>query len=256
MNKIYNYIYVCIEDRYNYHNTLHYTTNLGATWDTITTIPFSNSISRIAADPKNERILWATFSGYGAEKAGFYNLATGTWTMRNSGLPNVPVNCIVIDTFSKTKYVGTDLGVFYMDTTMSSWGPYSVNLPTATVQDLNINYTTGHLWAATYGRGMWRTTKHENPSEISIIPYAADIITVSPNPNKGAFTIKTSHSQLKGQPVKVRMIAATGATAWSEDAAFDSNGNLKLNIKGLAPGAYICETGNSQAIARCRVMIY
>ncbi len=252
-----SFIYVEIEGRWNYHNALYYTANNGVTWDTITTAAFTTDISRITVDPKDAHILWATFGGYStARKVAFYDLRTGIWTNRNGGLPNIPINCIVIDSFSGTKYIGTDMSVYYMDTTMSSWALYSTNLPTAQVQDLNINYTTGNLWAATYGRGMWKTTKHENPSEVSIIPYAADVISVVPNPNRGAFTVKTNNAALKGQTVKVRMIAANGATAWSEDAIFDNSGNLKLNIKGLTPGTYICETGNSQTVARCRVMIY
>jgi hypothetical protein len=143
-----------------------------------------------------------------------------------------------------------------MDTTMSSWALYSNSLPTVQVEDLNINYTANELWAATYGRGMWKTVKRDLPNGISIVPYAADVITVSPNPNRGAFTIKTNHAQLKSQQVVVRMIAANGSTAWAETASFDAAGSLKVNIKGLPSGTYICETGNSETIARCRVVVY
>ncbi len=251
-----NYIYVCVEGSYYYHNTLNYTTNNGATWDTISTVAFPNSISRIAVDPKDEHILWATFSGYGTQKVASYSTITNSWVNHNGGLPNIPINCIVIDSFSGTKYVGTDVSVYYMDTTMSSWALYSNSLPTVQVEDLNINYTANELWAATYGRGMWKTVKRDLPNGISIVPYAADVITVSPNPNRGAFTIKTNHAQLKSQQVTVRMIAANGTTAWAETASFDAAGTLKVNIKGLQSGTYICETGNNETIARCRVVVY
>ena len=251
-----SFIYVEIEGSYYYYNKLYYTTNYGSTWDTITTYAFSNSISRLAVEPKNEKVLWVSFSGYGTDKVGSYNLTTGVWTMCNTGLPNVPVNCITIDSFSDTKYVGTDVGVYYMDTTMSAWALYSNNLPTVQVEDLNINYTTGEVWAATYGRGMWKSVKHEAPNSVSIVPYAADIITVAPNPNRGVFTIKTNHQQLKGQNVSIRMIATNGTTVWNEQATFDASGMLKVTTRGLTAGVYVCEVGNSQTVARSRVMVY
>ena len=245
-----NYIYLTLEN-----NKLYFSPDFGINWDTIPTASFGNYISRMAVEPHNANILWVTFSGYGTEKTGCYNRTTGSWILYNA-LPNIPVNCIVIDSFSGTKYIGTDVAIYYMDTASTHWQLYNTHLPSVNITDLNINYSTNELWAATYGRGMWKTTKREVPNGISIVPYAADVITVAPNPSKGNFTITTTHKQLLGQPVNVKIVGTDGKTAWSENLAFDSAGKLKINIKGLPSGTYICETGNEKLTAKCRVVIY
>ena len=243
-------MYVALDD-----NTIHYTTNLGATW---VTVPggFTGNISRMVVDPKNENIIWVTFSGYGTDKVGEYNRTTNHWTIHNGTLPDVPVNCITIDSSSRTKYIGTDVAVFYMDTTMTDWALYNTNLPAVIINDLGINYTTNEMWAATYGRGMWRTTKKDIPNGISIVPFAADVISVAPNPNRGTFTITTSSKELAGNTFNVRMLSSDGGVAWQEQATFGSDGTLKVAAKGLHAGAYICEITNDRNTARCRVIVY
>ena len=48
-------------------------------------------------------------------------------------------------------YVGTSLGVYYRDDSMSSWSPFDTNLPNVSVRDLEINLEDAKLIAATYG---------------------------------------------------------------------------------------------------------
>ncbi|MBC7555055.1 MAG: hypothetical protein H7257_13890 [Taibaiella sp.] len=245
-----SYIYLTLEN-----NKLYFSPDYGVNWDTITTAAFANNISCIAVEPKNADILWVTFNGYGTQKTGKYNRTTGTWLLYNS-LPNIPVNCIVIDSFSGTRYIGTDVAVYYMDTIVNNWFLYNTNLPSVNVTDLNINYGTNEIWAATYGRGMWKTTKREMVNGISIVPYAADIINVTPNPNKGIFTITTSNKMLTGNDVTVRVIAGNGTIQWQGQLKFDTNGQLKVDAKGVPPGYYICETANDKMTARCRIIVY
>ncbi len=246
-----NYIYLTLEN-----SNIYFSPDYGVTWDTISTAGFTSSISRIKVDPKNAEILWVTFSGYGTRKVAFYNRLTRSWTNRNTGLPNVPVNCIVIDSFSGTKYVGTDIAVYYLDTTMTTWAIYNTNLPSVNIEDLNINYTTHELWAATYGRGMWRTNKREYPTGIPTMPVLTDVITITPNPSKGVFTINTSNPGFPGQKVTIRIVSAIGTTAWREEQVIDASGKLRLEPRGLVPGVYTCEIANDRILGRSRVVVY
>jgi hypothetical protein len=54
-------------------------------------------------------------------------------------------------------YLGTSLGVYYRDDSMTSWQPFDTNLPNVSVTDLEINLEDAKLVAATYGRGIWQT---------------------------------------------------------------------------------------------------
>ena len=54
-------------------------------------------------------------------------------------------------------YVGTDVGVYYHNNSMSGWEPFMSGLPNVIVNWLEINYTANKIRAATYGRGMWES---------------------------------------------------------------------------------------------------
>lgn len=246
------YIYAVLDN-----STIKFSPDYGATWSTIPSPSFGGNISRIAVEPKKRDVLWVTFSGYGTPKVASYNRATSTWTNRTGTLPNIPVNCIVIDSFSGTKYVGSDVAIWYRDTTMTDWALYNTNLPSVEVTDLNINYETNELWAATYGRGMWKSIKNEYPNGISTVPYIADVINIAPNPSRGNFTITTTNGQLMGQPVTVRLMAADGRIMFQDAAAqFDRAGVINVATQNLKPAIYICEVTNGKFTARSRMVIY
>ncbi|UJH66479.1 thrombospondin type 3 repeat-containing protein [Allomuricauda sp. SCSIO 65647] len=54
-------------------------------------------------------------------------------------------------------YVGTSLGVYRLDDTLTEWEQYSTNLPNTTVSDLEISPDDEMLVASTYGRGVWQS---------------------------------------------------------------------------------------------------
>lgn len=76
-----------------------------------------------------------------------------------NGVPNIGKNIIVHQgrNTDNPLYLGTSLGVYYRDDSMSSWQPFDVNLPNVSVTDLEVNLEDAKLVAATYGRGIWQT---------------------------------------------------------------------------------------------------
>ena len=54
-------------------------------------------------------------------------------------------------------YVGTSLGVYRLDDTLTEWEQYSTNLPNTAVSDLEISPDDGVIVASTYGRGVWQS---------------------------------------------------------------------------------------------------
>jgi photosystem II stability/assembly factor-like uncharacterized protein len=249
-----NYIYTVYNDYSVWRSVIHYTSDFGASWDTIH-VPIANFITDIAIHPRNEKTFWVTIGGYGSSRVYKYNLATNTWTNENGGLPNFPVDCIVVDTSTLTRYVGTDAAVFYKDTTMVNWALYNNHLPTVHVYDLNINYTTGELWAATYGRGMWKSGKAE-VNGIAGAPQVAAAITIAPNPAHGTVVISSSGISTGNTNAELRIIAADGKTIMQTAGVFDGNGSLKLDIKGIPAGFYICEVSSNNSSARGKLVVY
>jgi len=98
-----------------------------------------------------------TLSGYlDGNKVYMSNDAGVTWNNYSEGLPNLPADCIVYQNGSNDRlYVGMDVGVYYHDNSMSSWQLYNNGLPKVIINELEIQYSSGKLRAATYGRGLW-----------------------------------------------------------------------------------------------------
>lgn len=217
------------------------------------TAPYTGMISDIKVDEKDKDHFWITFGGFNSPQVAEYK--SGNWTQINSNLPNVPVLCFEADSTNGILYVGTDVGVFYLDSVNKHWEPYSANMPAVHVTDLGINYVTGKIWAATYGRGMWSSRKQEYNNGISIIPYAADAYSIYPNPSKGQFSIVAKNSTFNGN-VSLRLIDNTGKTTWKGKATF-SSGKLNVDITGVAIGTYIFEvSGENHVLGRQKVTIY
>jgi hypothetical protein len=84
-----------------------------------------------------------------------------SWINITADLPNLGMKSLAfMNGSAEGLYVGTTAGVYYRDTTMTGWVPFKTGLPLTQVRDLVINYSTNppQLFAATFGRGFWKTT--------------------------------------------------------------------------------------------------
>jgi hypothetical protein len=124
------------------------------------------AVGRAVIDPTNANIAYVTFGGYtvpaGQHVWKTLNLAggAGTWFATGNGIPDVPVNALVIDPSSPTKlYAGTDIGIYVSVDGGGTWVPYNTGLPRVAVFDLTFhNGASRVLRAATHGRGIWERT--------------------------------------------------------------------------------------------------
>ncbi len=232
-----NHLYVTYYDYNVWTPYIHYTTDLGTTWHSIT-MPFTSYISDIVVDPTNENRIWVTCTWYGVAKVWSYNSSTGVWTNETGTLPDISVDCMVIDTNSKTQYLGTDEAVFYKDTTMSDWALYNTNLPAVHVEDLHINYGTNELWAATYGRGMWKSVKadHTVPLGVSKVSQV-DMINIYPNPARTQLTISSAE--------RMNIIYITNLVGQTVMNQQPNSSKVQVDISGLPTGVYFVRVNES-----------
>lgn len=140
------------------------TTDGGSIWDNVTPniIPCWAFMTSIFIHPTEPNKVWVTFSQYSDVKKVLYTDDGGdNWIDFSDGLPEMPANTIVMDKESvrKTLYIGTDVGVYYRDTEplMPEWKCFKTDLPNIGVQELEIDYDSEYLVAATGGRGVWQT---------------------------------------------------------------------------------------------------
>jgi hypothetical protein len=225
-------------------NIVHVTFNMGGSWSKIN--GGTGRISFIEVDPKDKTHFWVTYGGYGVNKVAEYKPISG-WKYLNNNLPDVPVNCIRIDTSTRILYIGTDVGVFYKTDTGTNWQLYNNGLPIVRISQLNINYTTGDLWAATYGRGMWSSPKAIGvPKGVNKIT-TQETTSIVPNPNTGNFNFITS-TYYANKRVDMRLMDNIGRTVWSNASRFDASGKVNVNTDGLAKGVYFFEAATDNAV--------
>lgn len=163
-------------------NTLYKTNNGGSTWSTVTNPFGSGYITHITLSESDENKLWLTYSGYTTGKKVFKSIDGGvTWSNISFNLPNIPANC-GINQLGTTDgiYVGTDVGVYYIDNNLTSWIPYSNGLPNVIVDELEIHYASNKLRAATYGRGLWETGIYNPNSNLPFANFSADSVSGCP----------------------------------------------------------------------------
>ena len=126
-------------------DSLYSTSDGGINWQYIPIgIPQAH-ISCIAVDPANPKKIFITISGYIVGSKVFVSPDGGqNWYNYSGSLPNVPANCITyLKGSNEGLYIGTDIGVFYTDASMTDWVPYQNGLPNVIVSDLEGNLS-GH----------------------------------------------------------------------------------------------------------------
>jgi len=218
----------------------------GATWTNVTgTLPTATvAITYIAVDPQNPMRVLATFSGYtSGQKVYFTNDGGGTWVNISGGLPNIPADCIAIDSSTPgALFVGTDMGVYYTDSSMTGWSIYHTGLPNVIANDLNINYANYKVRVATYGRGIWECNL-KKPMPTGVLPVASSAtldMEVYPNPTKDNWKLVFPEQKPANYTIKVTdEIGRTVHTQQNSDI---------IDASTLASGIYNIEVfaGESQ----------
>jgi Sortilin, neurotensin receptor 3, len=142
----------------------------GATWTRFTdrTLPV-RWVTHLAVDPRDANLAYVTFSGLRDRDNAAHVLRTtdgGThWTDISGDLPVAPTQDVVVDPTNPDRvYVSDDLGVFTADVSKVKggkkanvkWFRLGAGLPRAPVNDLEYQASTNTLYAATYGRGIYR----------------------------------------------------------------------------------------------------
>ncbi len=223
------------------------TTNGGTTWSNITgTLPVGSAgITDITMDPNNYNNVWVTFSGYSGPNKVFMSKDAGnTWTNYSTGLPNLPVNCIVYqeNRNDQAVYVGTDRGVFYRDSTMTGWFSYNTNLPNVTVNDLKIFKPTNTLLAATYGRGIWSTPVYTSVNSITSDNSGFDIY---PNPTSGKINFAIDNAD-PGEYI-LSVYNMLGQKVYSDKLNITGHYSSSFDLTNCGKGVYLFTiTGQGQ----------
>jgi hypothetical protein len=129
----------------------------GANWSKVQlTSPAPRYISCIAVDPTNPQRIWVTISQIGGGLVYRSDNAGSSWVNCTTGLPNIPMNSVVVDPANfKRLWVAADVGVYQTLDLGSTWNGLSNGLPNAMAVDLLFHKQDRMLICATRNRGAW-----------------------------------------------------------------------------------------------------
>lgn len=225
------------------------TTDGGTTWNSISSnLASSIYISSIAVNPTDPDILWASVSGYTANSKVFTSMDGGTsWINYSGTLPNIPANTIVYENNSdEGLYVGSDLGVFYRDSTLSDWIPFNNGLPNVVIDELEIYYPTGKLRAATYGRGLWESDLYTPQGLNDNLNSVKNILKIFPNPGNGIATIDLNDVGNNNEKICVKITDNKGSIIRNEQIKLTGDCCYNIDISNEAEGLYVIKITSSK----------
>ncbi|HSW53610.1 MAG TPA: T9SS type A sorting domain-containing protein [Ignavibacteriaceae bacterium] len=163
-----NVIYVGTDDSH-----IWVSTNNGTNWNEISDGLPERWVTRVAVDPTDENIVYATFNGLkwrDPQPHVFRSTNKGTtWSDISSNLPDAPVNAFVVDPVEPSiLYLGNDVGMYVSFNSGQSWWVLGEGLPILPIGDIEIHPTTRELVAGTYGRSMYKIDLNLVPTNVEL----------------------------------------------------------------------------------------
>ncbi|MEJ1224117.1 thrombospondin type 3 repeat-containing protein [Sediminicola sp. 1XM1-17] len=171
-------------------NQLHRSTDGGINFTLIQS--FETDISDMALNNSNENIVYvATSRRVGISQnrqpanIGVYKIEINGTEITNT---NITYNLSTDQAFFSLAhqgrntdnpiYLGTSLGVYRLDDTLTEWEDYFTGLPSTAVSDLDISLDDEVITASTYGRGVW-----QSPIPIKVPENDLRLISLTPKEN-------------------------------------------------------------------------
>ena len=132
-------------------------------------------------------------------------------------------------------YIGTDVGVYHKDNTMTDWQAFMTGLPNVIIDELEIHYGSGKIRAATFGRGIWESPLYTQPNGITNDYFS--YIDVYPNPATNSFVLSVPENAIAESPV-LNIYNLAGQIVLSKNI---ENITQFIDISTLISGYYIYE---------------
>jgi hypothetical protein len=90
------------------------------------------------------------------ERAGGGATAPGTWANVSGNLPNAPVEMLTYEPVRNRLYAATDFGAYSVKASARNWTQVAGGLPQTSVLDVKTSGDGSAVYAATFGRGIWK----------------------------------------------------------------------------------------------------
>lgn len=118
--------------------------------------PRSGYISDIVTVGKTMKVLWVSYSSFGAGHVFRSSNGGSSWVNRSGNLPDIPINALIVDPKNTRRvFIASDHGVYRSQDSGVRWSDFSNGLPNVVVGDLILHERLRVLRAGTRNRGAW-----------------------------------------------------------------------------------------------------
>ncbi len=242
------------------------------------------AITDIGIDTEDPDRLIITVGNYGqanhvyyTEQARAANLNTNSFTSKDGDLPNMPVFDAVFNYNDPTGgqvFIGTDQGVWSTDDITANsvtWTREANSLPNAPFTDLlqtrTIRYDLrtsddfeGALYAASHGRGFWKTSGTADYVGIEETPdFATELpeqgLELYPNPASSNVSIKLSLENRSDVTINVRDLTGKMVKTISLKGLDAGTEEISLPVDQLKTGNYVVTMINGQEVKSGKLIV-
>lgn len=215
-----NYLYV------GKSGSLMRTTDGGANWSNMT-VPTTGVID-LAVHPTDPNTLWAVCSNYSNGQKVYKSTNGGaSWSNISGSLPNIPARAVVYQEGTANGiYIGMDVGIYYKDDGMGDWELFNDGLPNVEITDLGINHSDGYIYAASYGRGLWRSELRDQVPAC-LYPIDGSFSSTSPTTANAFWDFSGASSPTNGYEVIV-------SNSSTPSGSGTNTTNVTIDLSGLS----------------------
>ena len=215
--------------------------NGGLTWNLSSLSLGGARINEIAVHPTDpDKVAIATTD---SEKVYISTNGGLAWTSMRWDLPNFSSQALAWqDNGEDGLYVGMNYGVYYTDNALgNSWIPFNNGLPNVRINELEINTADGRIYAATYGRGLWRSSVYN--SSLSVDDFEFEDLVMYPNPASDVVNLKWN----KPDEVSIKVYDTQGKIVFYGKNVSLFNG-LDIDMSRFGSGLYFVklQTNNGE----------
>lgn len=211
---------------------------------------------RIAVDPRNSKIVYVVFAGFGTGHVYKSVNAGVTWTDISTTLPDVPTHCVFLDPqYPDVVYIGSDMGLYVSTDGGTTWATHNTGLPDWTmVYDLVSSNADRSVKCFTHGHGVWERSLNDVIDDVQNPPTPTPFsISVFPNPVHETATLVFGESF---GPVQVSIHDLQGKLLFSKEFTVNpASPYVRVDVSEWASGIYIAKAVNGNRVGTARILV-
>ena len=205
-------------------------------------------VTKVKASPTNVNQVYVTYSGYRYNlfDSNLYvsNDLGNSWQDLSADLPNTPLSDIEI-TEDNILFLASDIGVLVSNDLGANWNFVGTSMPSVVVTDLVLHTDSNYLFAATFGRGVYKIdlTALALSTTNPVINYNS--IKVYPNPASEYIYADLQFNQ--AAEFDAKLFDMNGKLVKSFRINHESAGRhlIKMDVSSLLKGIYFLKINDS-----------